>query len=83
MCPIIRWEKIKQNIKEVATKYSRQKASENKLIISNLSEKVNELESNLPLSKECEKLLANLVFSFRLTDRMDTQMSIYYTPDPI
>ena len=52
-----RWEIIKRRIKNCAVKYSKNKTSEDKLIISQLSEKVNEYESNLPLNKSEDKLL--------------------------
>ena len=55
--PCHRWEILKKRIKTVATNYSRQKAVENKIIISNLSEKVNEYESTLPLNEKDDKLL--------------------------
>ena len=46
------WETLKKEIKKSAVKFSRENASEQKLIIAHLSEKVNEYESSLPLSRE-------------------------------
>ena len=55
--PSKKWEKIKSRIKEFTVKYARQQGSEDKLIISQLSEKINEYESSLPLTKEDDKIL--------------------------
>ena len=55
--PDERWEIVKKRVKTTATKYARGKASEDKLIISQLSEKVTEYESRLPLTREEDKLL--------------------------
>ena len=57
--PQEKWEAIKVRIKQKASKYSVQKNQENNLIISQLSEVVNEYESNLPLTKEQDQLLEN------------------------
>ena len=43
--PIERWEILKEQIKKFSTKYSRIKASERNLVISQLSERVNEYEA--------------------------------------
>ena len=45
-----RWEKIKSRIKKYMQNYARRKAGLNKEIISNLSEKVQDFESRLPLT---------------------------------
>ena len=45
------WEFLKQKIKKVSIKYAKNKTSENKIIISQLSEVVNEYEANLPLNQ--------------------------------
>ena len=39
--PILRWEQIKTRVKKAATSFSRKKSSEDKLIMAQLSEKVN------------------------------------------
>ena len=59
MTAIDRWEKIKERIRKVSKKYAAQNSSATKLIISQLSEKVNEYESRLPLNKEENTLLEN------------------------
>ena len=45
------WETIKAKIKEASQQYARQRVSEDKIIISQLSEQVNEYEANLPLNQ--------------------------------
>ena len=57
MKPLERWEDIKKGIKRVTTKFSRKQGSEDKLVISQLSEIVNNLEERLPLTREEEDLL--------------------------
>ena len=57
--PRVIWEKLKQRIKEATIRYSRQKSSEEKLVIAQLSEKINEYEANLPLCQEDNLLLEN------------------------
>ena len=52
-----KWEILKERIKKSTRKYSRKKASEDNLIIEQLSEIVNEYEANFPLNKEEDKLL--------------------------
>ena len=55
-----RWELVKRTIKKCAMRYSRNQNSTKKLIISQLSEKVIEYETNLEqLSEEEHTLLAN------------------------
>ena len=51
------WEYIKSRIKKVSVQYSRNKTSEDKIIIGNLSEKLNEYEANLPLTQEEDALM--------------------------
>ena len=51
------WEILKKRIKRVTVEYSRMKVKEDNIIISCLSEKVNEYEANLPLTKEEDELL--------------------------
>ena len=57
--PLEKWEIIKQRIKKIATDYSRMKTSEDKLIIGELSEIVNDYQANFPLNKEETILLEN------------------------
>ena len=52
-----RWEDIKVRIKKNTVKYSASKASEDKIIISQLSEIVNEYEASLPLTREDDQKL--------------------------
>ena len=47
--PQKRWETIKKRIKKVSSDYARKKVSEEKLVISQLMEKVDDYESNFPL----------------------------------
>ena len=47
--PVTRWEIIKDRIKKTAITFARNKTSENKLVIEQLSEKVNEYEASFPL----------------------------------
>ena len=57
MNPIEKWGYLKKAmIKNIQT-YSRKKGSERKLIISQLAERVEELESNIPLPKHLEDIL--------------------------
>ena len=55
--PKERWERLKKRIKKETIEYSKSKASEEKIIISQLSEKVNEYEANLPLTEQDDQLL--------------------------
>ena len=55
--PVEKWETLKDRIKKVSVKFLRQKVSEDKLIIGQLSEIVNEYEANLPLPEDDDKLL--------------------------
>ena len=57
--PAQKWELIKKRIKEQTIEYSKQMISENKLIISELSEKLNDYESRLPLNKEETRLMVD------------------------
>ena len=55
--PIERWENLKARISKVTKNFAKTNASDNKLIISQLSERVNEYESQLPLKEDKYKLL--------------------------
>ena len=55
--PSRKWEKLKTRIKQATVAFSRRNAAEDKLVISQLSEKVNEYESNLPLNREEDEML--------------------------
>ena len=57
--PKDKWECLKIRIRKAATNFSRQKASQDKIIIANLSEKVNEYEAQLPLTEEEDNLYEN------------------------
>ena len=50
--PIERWEIIKGRIKRATKKFTRMNASEEKLIIGQLAERVNEYEENFPLNRD-------------------------------
>ena len=54
---ITKWEVLKKRIKRLTQNYSKNKTSENKLIVSQLTETVNEFESRLPLNKKEYKIL--------------------------
>ena len=54
--PEKRWEIIKKRIKKYSVEFSRKKSSVDRLVIANLSEKVNEYEAKLPLTKEEDEL---------------------------
>ena len=53
----ITWQTLKGRIKKVSKEYGRNRTSEEKLIIAHLSEKVDEYQSNLPLTEDQEKML--------------------------
>ena len=55
--PADTWETIKTRIGKIAWKYAKEKVSEDKLIIAQLSERVNEYESRFLLNKEEDNLL--------------------------
>ena len=57
--PIVKWEKIKERIKKVSQKYTRTKTGEDQLIISQLMEKIQDYEENLPLTQEDDQILQN------------------------
>ena len=50
--PLAKWEMLKQRVKKSIIKYSREKASVDREVIANLSEKVNEYESEFPLNQQ-------------------------------
>ena len=50
------WETLKQRIKKASIEFAKGSVSEQKIIIANLSEKVNDFESRLPLTREEDKL---------------------------
>ena len=52
-----RWECLKARIKKSSINYSKKRATERALVISELSEKVNDFESRLPLPQNEDKLL--------------------------
>ena len=54
--PKEKWEDMKRKIKKISSEYARQKSSEDRLVISALSEKVNEYEANLPLREDDHRL---------------------------
>ena len=47
-----KWEKIKTKVKQETIEFSRKNVSEQKLILAQLSERVNYYEANLPLPEE-------------------------------
>ena len=55
--PLDRWEILKKRIKESSIEYSSKKKSVDTLVIGELSEKVNEYESRLPLNQEEDQML--------------------------
>ena len=55
--PKVRWENLKLRIKKKSVEYSRKQGSEEKLIISQLCEKIDEYESRLPLDKDEDLIL--------------------------
>ena len=55
--PVEQWELLKERVKKCATIYARKNGSQDKLIISQLSEAVNNYEARLPLTREEDKLL--------------------------
>ena len=55
--PNTQWELLKKRIKSTAIRFSRKKQSIDKLVLAQLSEKVDEYESRLPLNKQEDDLL--------------------------
>ena len=55
--PATKWEKIKKRIKKTSIRHASLKVAQDNLIISNLSEIVNDYESKLPLTEEEDNLL--------------------------
>ena len=53
------WEILKKRIKETTVEFSKNKVAEDKLVISELSEIINDYESRLPLNQDEDKLLEN------------------------
>ena len=51
------WEILKTRIKKVSKEFSKRMASEEKVVIGNLSEKVDEYESRLPLTQQENEIL--------------------------
>ena len=54
--PSDKWELVKSRCKECAIQYSRHRATKDSIIVAQLSEKVNEYESNFPLNENNEQL---------------------------
>ena len=54
--PVEKWEIVKTRVKKATKKFSRQNSSVEKITIANLSEKVNEYESNLPLPEDEDRI---------------------------
>ena len=55
--PTIKWETIKERVKKVSNRFARENASQTKLAVGILAEKVNYYESNLPLNREDNNML--------------------------
>ena len=54
--PMEKWEVLKERIKKTSIEYSKSKSSEDKLVLAQLSESVNEFEANFPLTQEQDKI---------------------------
>ena len=54
--PSERWELLKKKVKTFSVQYAREQVREDRIIIANLSEKVNEYEENLPLNRDDDEL---------------------------
>ena len=52
----VTWETLKIRAQKVSKEYARNKSSHDRIVISNLSEKVNEYEANLPLNEDEDKI---------------------------
>ena len=52
-----KWEYIKVKVKQATIDFSRNKVKEDRIVIANLSEVINDYESRLPLTKEEDELL--------------------------
>ena len=50
------WEILKKRIKQKSVEFSKQNTTQDKIIIAQLSEKVNQMEETLPLNKEEDDL---------------------------
>ena len=57
--PSERWELIKTRIKKISQSYTRKKTAEDKIVIGNLAEKLNDYESRLPLTQEEDEIMEN------------------------
>ena len=55
--PKERWEIIKTRIKKTTIEFSKQQVRQDKIIIANLLEKIDEYESNFPLEEDQNKIL--------------------------
>ena len=55
--PIGKWETLKKRIKKFAQNFVRNSVTQDKIVIAQLSERVNEYESRLPLLEEEDNLL--------------------------
>ena len=58
-CPLEAWETMKKRIKKKAVEFARKHTSEEKIIIANLCEKVNEYQAKLPLDHAQQELYEN------------------------
>ena len=72
----VTWEILKARIKKASIEYARGRTSESKLVIANLSEKVNEYQSNFPLTKEDDDILAKTKMDLenRMLDRAKSML---------
>ena len=50
--PVLEWELLKKRIKETTIEFTKNNVTKDRIIISQLSEKVNEYEERLPLNEE-------------------------------
>ena len=58
-CPINKWLKLKRGITESAQRFSRRNKSETQLVMSQLMEKIDELQARLPLTQQEYDILEN------------------------
>ena len=70
------WEGLKKRIKKSTTDFSRLKTSQDKIVIANLSEKVNDYEARLPLEQQEDTIYENTKSELeeKLLERMEGVM---------
>ena len=75
--PLLKWETFKLKFKNIAQKASRRRASEQKLIISQLMEKIDELQQSFPLTQQQMEILNSSISELNEKTMEEAQKLIF------